>query len=88
MLAIDELIARFVSGNVTESECIELEAWRKKAENEKIFSVYEASWNLTRKAKKTIPVDADEAWERFSEKDRQVLLIPAKKSDTVDKRRN
>ncbi|MGZ3900628.1 MAG: FecR family protein [Bacteroidia bacterium] len=68
MLNQDEIIAKYLSGNASEKEKEEVDAWRKVSHNEKLFSEYAEAWKITTENKESILPDTDEAWNAFKEK--------------------
>lgn len=62
-----EIIAGYLSGNITEEERALVDAWREKDDNETLFNECREVWELLAKDRESILPDTDLAWKKISE---------------------
>jgi ferric-dicitrate binding protein FerR (iron transport regulator) len=62
------LIAGYLSGNCSESERRQLDLWRSEVGNDSLFNEVEKVWTVSGKLKLSTACDTDEAWRKFTEK--------------------
>lgn len=77
----EALISRYLSGNATDVEVQELEAWvAASSENTQFFMDMKKAWVLTGAAQQNHTIKLDKAWQRVSTqlKDGQLVAMPSK----------
>jgi transmembrane sensor len=62
---INDLIAKYLSGNASEKEKKEVETWRKEGNNELTFRDMENLWQLSAVGKESFLPDTEVAWKKF-----------------------